>query len=209
MRGRCRAPPRRSASSSRATARWRASGHVPGVRAGCRRKAAYRGPELVRPWKVSSHRASPFQPWPRHHVGLANATQACWRGWATRPPSTSTWTEAWIRRTSKSFCPSSCVGEGRSMIISLTLQASVLTNHPSPPPQAITFATPLHNPVRPTLLFNLGATHRSVGSPADLRACSPVRRTPMRPSASQRGDSVLKRERSPHRAAEGCSKASP
>ena len=43
------------------------------------------------------------------------------------------------------------------MIISLTLQASVLTNHPSPPPQAITFATPLHNPVRPTLLFNLGA----------------------------------------------------
>ena len=35
------------------------------------------------------------------HPGTLVSTQACWRGWATRPPSTSTCTPTWTRPASR------------------------------------------------------------------------------------------------------------
>ena len=76
-------------------------------------QAAVEGPHISRgpePEALESGQPGPHPPSRGH--GITNATQACWRGWATRPPSTSTWTEAWIRRTDRaqaSPCLSSCV----------------------------------------------------------------------------------------------------
>ena len=208
MRGICRAPPRRSASSSRATARWRASGHVPGVRAGCRRKAAYRGPE---PEALESGQPE----------GLTLPAVATASHWSSKR---HTGVLAWVGDSAALHIDmdGSLDQAHKQVLLFFELCRVGAVNDPIPDPSGL-------RPYQPSLAPSTGdhlrhaapqpgstktaiqprrpLIYSPICSPADLRACSPVRRTPTRPSASQRGDSVLKRERSPHRAAEGCPKA--